>query len=79
MKTKLKKIADINLGYPFRSQIKHDLNGNYSVIQMKDIDEKSNINPSEIISVKIENLKPDYFSNLKISCLRHGGAIMNLF
>lgn len=35
---KLGELADIRMGYPFRSRLEHDPKGNVSVIQMKDVD-----------------------------------------
>ena len=35
----LGQLADVQMGYPFRSRLEHDPQGNVAVIQMKDIDD----------------------------------------
>lgn len=57
MKTPLKKIADIQMGYPFRSGLDRTDNGNVLVIQMKDIDEGSRLQTSDLIPVDLPRLK----------------------
>jgi hypothetical protein len=36
---KLGELAEVQMGYPFRSRLEHDPNGDVAVIQMKDIDD----------------------------------------
>jgi hypothetical protein len=36
---KLRELADVRMGYPFRSRLEHDPHGDVAVIQMKDIDD----------------------------------------
>ncbi|MFB2768323.1 restriction endonuclease subunit S [Pelatocladus sp. BLCC-F211] len=50
-KVKLKEIASICTGYPFRSRIERDPNGEVGVIQMKDIDDYNCLNLSDVYKV----------------------------
>lgn len=36
---KISELAEVQMGYPFRSRLEHDPKGNVAVIQMKDIDD----------------------------------------
>ncbi|MEI8390240.1 MAG: restriction endonuclease subunit S [bacterium] len=56
---KLQDVCQIQLGYQFRKRFEHDLSGNYSVIQMKDVEDYS-LNISELLKVKIEKVKKEY-------------------
>lgn len=63
MKTKLKNITEIFMGYAFRSKVQSEPDGKYSVIQMKDIHDSNEIDLTDIITVNIDNLKPVYLLN----------------
>ena len=39
LQVKLSQIADVRMGYPFRSRLEHEPAGDVAVIQMKDIDD----------------------------------------
>jgi hypothetical protein len=50
---KLGEVAEVRMGYPFRSRVKHDPAGNVVVIQMKDIDEQNNLHADEATRVSL--------------------------
>lgn len=56
---KLQDVCHIQLGYQFRKRFEHDPSGNFYVIQMKDIN-NYNLNTSELLKVKIDNVKKEY-------------------
>lgn len=60
MKTTLKTIAAIQMGYPFRSRLDRADNGNTFVIQMKDIDDNSRLQTSDLVPVDLPQLKGDH-------------------
>ena len=53
---KLKEIASLNIGYPFRTSVDRDPQGTLGVIQMKDITEYNQIDLSDVYRVRIKNL-----------------------
>lgn len=57
IKKKLKRIAEIKSGYPFRHGVQQEHNGNVRVIQLKDMDENGSINARKLSMVSIANLK----------------------
>lgn len=57
MKTKLKKLASVQMGHSFRSKLEPDPNGNISVIQMKDLTEDSRLNTQELVQIDMQGLK----------------------
>lgn len=48
---KLRAIADVRMGYPFRSRLEHDPYGDVAVIQMKDIDDANLLHAEGAIRV----------------------------
>lgn len=40
----LGQVANVRMGYPFRSRLEHDPHGAVAVLQMKDIDERGSLN-----------------------------------
>lgn len=44
-------LAEVQMGYPFRSRVEHDPAGNVAVIQMKDIDDDAQLRPAQTIKV----------------------------
>ncbi len=46
-------LAEVQMGYPFRSRLEHDAEGDVSVIQMKDIDDANLLNAEDTIRVKL--------------------------
>ena len=49
----LGEIADVQMGYPFRSRLEHDPQGDIAVIQMKDIDEANLLHSEEAVKVAL--------------------------
>ncbi len=49
------------MGYPFRSRLEPDLQGNVSVIQMKDVDEGNLLHAEDAIRVSLPNAQPRHF------------------
>jgi hypothetical protein len=50
---KLSELADIQMGYPFRSRLKHTPKGDVVVLQMKDIDDANLANIKDAIRVAL--------------------------
>lgn len=44
-------LAEVQMGYPFRSRLEHDPEGNVAVIQMKDIDDTNLLHEEQAIRV----------------------------
>ena len=53
----LGKLADVQMGYPFRSRLEHDPRGDIAVVQMKDIDEANLLNTDDALRVTLPNGK----------------------
>ena len=49
----LGELAEIQMGYPFRSRLEHDPQGDVAVIQMKDIDDTNLLHVEEAIRVTL--------------------------
>ena len=49
----LGEVAEVQMGYPFRSRLEHDPGGDVVVIQMKDIDDINLLNAGDAIRVKL--------------------------
>ena len=54
---KLSELADVRMGYPFRSRLEPDPMGNVAVIQMKDIDEANQVRAEGAIRVALAGSK----------------------
>lgn len=54
---KLSQIADIHVGYLFRSRIEHTPDGSYQVIQMGDIDPDETINWENMTRTDLDSIK----------------------
>ncbi|NMA41901.1 MAG: restriction endonuclease subunit S [Oligosphaeraceae bacterium] len=57
MKVKIKNIARVQMGYSFRSRIEAAVDGNVSVIQMKDLSNDNTVNCSDLVSVDLSSVK----------------------
>jgi restriction endonuclease S subunit len=57
MAERLKEIASIQMGHPFRSRLKMDASGNVHVLQMKDIDEYSRLNTGDLVPATLPEVK----------------------
>ena len=49
----LEALAEVQMGYPFRSRIEHDPRGTVAVIQMKDIDDANMVLAEQAIKVSL--------------------------
>ena len=49
----LGELAEVQMGYPFRSRLQHDPQGDVAVIQMKDIDDTNLLHAEEAIMVTL--------------------------
>jgi len=54
MKTKLADIAEIQMGYPFRTAVKPVKGGTLAVVQMKDVDESAGLIPEACLRIEDE-------------------------
>lgn len=50
---RLGDLADIQLGYPFRSRLEHDPAGDVAVVQMKDIDDANQLHRETMVRVTL--------------------------
>jgi len=57
MKVKLFEVAEVRMGYSFRSRLEPELNGDVSVIQMKDIDDSNLLHPEGLVRIRMPELK----------------------
>ena len=60
MKIELKNIANIHLGYSFRSKIQKENNGNVFVIQMKDLTKEFGVDVNNLDKTEIPDIKAHY-------------------
>ena len=63
MRKKIKDIADIQIGYPFRKKIEPLSEGTYRVIQLKDFDENRNLKLDSLTHVSITGKVEKYMVN----------------
>ncbi len=54
---RLAELAEIRMGYPFRSRLEHEPDGNVAVIQMKDIDDADLLHAQDAIRVSLPDVK----------------------
>ncbi|WP_058616504.1 restriction endonuclease subunit S [Tepidimonas taiwanensis] len=57
MKTSLATIAEVRMGYSFRSRLETDAEGDVAVIQMKDIDDANLLHPEGLARIQMPDLK----------------------
>lgn len=62
LRVKLKEIAKLDVGLAFRSTPKTALNGNISVIQMKDLGDDNVVNFDNLIKINQDNPKEQYLA-----------------
>ncbi len=62
MQKSLKDIADIQGGFSFRGSIPVTENGNYQVIQIKDVSSNGSVSNNNLIKTGIEFIKPEYLT-----------------
>jgi restriction endonuclease S subunit len=58
---KLREIASIRIGYPFRGSLERDPEGTVGVVQMKDINKYNKLDLSELYKVQIEDLNEQHW------------------
>lgn len=57
MTTKLAEVAEIRMGYTFRSRLEPEMGGDVAVIQMKDIDDSNFLHPESLVRIQMPELK----------------------
>ena len=57
MNGKLVDIAEVRMGYTFRSRLEPEMDGDVAVIQMKDIDESNLLHPEGLARIRMPELK----------------------
>lgn len=62
MEILLKEIADIKAGYSFREKIPVSENGNYRVIQIKDVDYRGFVSSDDLVKAAVDSIKPGYLT-----------------
>jgi restriction endonuclease S subunit len=62
MEILLKEIADIKAGYSFRETIPVSENGNYRVIQIKDVDYRGFVSSDDLVKAAVDSIKPEYLT-----------------
>ena len=62
MKTKIKKIATVQMGYSFRSRLETSRSGNIAVIQMKDLLEDNTVGCGALAKIDMETLKEHHLA-----------------
>ena len=73
MKTELKKIASIQMGYSFRSRIEAKGSGAVAVIQMKDLTDDNSVDCGGLIQVDMELPKVHHIVKLRDLIFRSRG------
>jgi hypothetical protein len=69
-------IATFTAGHPFRESIKHALDGDTAVVQMKDVDAEKGLNCTELYRVNLTGRKqPDYLQRADILFMGWGYRI----
>ena len=57
MKVKLRDVTSISTGYTFRSRLRYSSEGNFKVVQMKDLVDNSLVDCSELLKTEIKGIK----------------------
>jgi len=60
MARKLGDVADVRMGYPFRSRLEHDPAGDVMVVQMRDIDDSSFLHTEDVVKVSLPDIKESH-------------------
>ena len=61
MKSPLGRLAEVRMGYSFRSRLEPDATGEVAVIQMKDIDDSNLVHAKRLIRVQLAGLRSHHF------------------
>jgi hypothetical protein len=59
MRQKLRDLADVRAGYPFRGRVVHEHEGDLAVVQMKDIGEVAGLTPHGCLRINSRSVNPD--------------------
>lgn len=62
MEILLKEIADIKAGYSFRETIPASENGNYRVVQIKDVNYDGSISSGDLVKATVDSIKAEYLT-----------------
>jgi restriction endonuclease S subunit len=62
MKIKIKKLATVQMGYPFRSRLEGSTDGDMQVIQMKDLLNNNTVGCEELVKVEKEKVKEHHLA-----------------
>jgi restriction endonuclease S subunit len=57
MKTKIKKLATVQMGYSFRSRLEASKDGEVAVIQMKDLLDDNTVGCNELVNIDLDGVK----------------------
>lgn len=73
MSVKLKDIADIRLGHPFRGSINSDKNGDVHVVQVRDTNDSGEVNGANLVTTFLAGRKkPDWLQTADILFVAKG-------
>lgn len=72
---KLKQIASVQMGYPFRSRLERSEQGKISVIQMKDIDEENHLRMEGLVRISMPDVKAHHLVQSQDIIFRPRGYI----
>jgi len=77
MKTKVKELATVQMGYSFRSRLESVENGDVSVIQMKDLLDDNTVDCDALIKVDMETVKDHHLAQKGDLVFRSRGQVIN--
>lgn len=60
-KVRLKEIAEVLAGYPFRTRVRHDPKGEIAVIQLRNVDDFYRLREEDLARVSGISVKEEYF------------------
>ena len=72
---KLKEIVSVQIGFPFRSRLERDENGNVCVVQMKDIGEDGLFGAGDLVRIQMSEVKERYLVGPQDIVMRTRGQI----
>ncbi len=75
MKTKIKNLATVQVGYSFRSRLEPTKNGKVAVIQMKDLSNNNTVNCNNLTRINIETIKKHHLAQKGDLIFRSRGQI----
>jgi hypothetical protein len=74
MNVTLADIAEVRMGYSFRSRLETDTEGDVAVIQMKDIDDANLLHPERLVRIQMPDLKERHLVQAGDLLFRSRGA-----